>query len=137
MGKKRGPKPLLNISSAEDVKLSKMSKKERGKSIGSDPDDWDKNNIQQFIDMFEAYKPGLLRRMRQDVEVQMALSNIDKYATISKDSDMRRAFWLPDELSAVLEIGYPSFWTNPKHARWFIRHFPHFSFEDARRRVKR
>jgi hypothetical protein len=135
---KRGAKKVnLNLSSGEDTKFSKLSKKEQGKAIGGDPDDWDRQNIQQFIDMFEVYKPGLIRKMRQDVDVEMALSSTNKYAEVSKDSGMRRAFWLPDELSAVLEMGYPSFWTNPKHARWFIRHFPQFSFESSAKKSKR
>jgi len=136
MAGKKTKKVNLNLSSSEDTKFAKLSKKEQGQAIGGDPDDWDRQNIQQFIDMFEHYKPGLIRRMRTDVDTEIALSGTNRYAEVSKDSGMRRAFWLPDELSAIIELGYPSFWTNPKHARWFIRHFPQFSFESSAKRSK-
>ena len=124
-----------------------MAKKEQGQSIGGAPDDWDEKNIQEFLTLFEQSTISLpngsimtgkqiISKMRIDVETEMALSDTDKFATISKDSDMRKAFWLPDQFSAILEVAYPSLWTNPAHTRWFIRKFPIFSFENARRKVK-
>lgn len=136
MAKKRGPKPTVNISSSEDTKFAKLSNKERGKNIGGDPDQWDVDNIQQFLDIYEAAHPGHIRRMMEDVKVEIALSGINKYAEVSKDSGMRKAFWLPDNFAAILEVGYPSIWTNPKHTRWFIRHFPQFAYETYTKAVK-
>jgi hypothetical protein len=36
-----------------------------------------------------------------------------------------------------MELAYPTLWADPKHARWFMRKFPVFSYENYTRRIKR
>lgn len=115
-------------SSSEAAALKKMSKKELGRLQGGNPDETDEKWITIWIEMYERAYPGRIRRMISDLKVEIALSGIDKHAVVSKDSDMVKAFWLPADLQEVLEASYPSFWVNPKHARWFCRHFPQFAF---------
>ena len=136
--------PDLNPSSAEFSKLSKMSNKELGDARKSSiPDQWDYDNIERAIKVFDKAYPGLIVRMFADVCLEVEASGIDKYATISRDSDFRKSFWLPSApksdgfgLAEWMERAYPSIWREPKHAKWFVRHFPQFSFEYAAHRVK-
>lgn len=132
--KKRGIQS--NLSSGELSKFGKMSKKELGKSIGGNPDATDEGWIKTWVELYEKAFPGQIRRMSNDVATEIALSNVDKHAVVNKDSGMRKAFWLPENLQEVLEAAYPSFWTNPKHAQWFCDHFPQFAFATYARRVK-
>lgn len=125
--KKRGITPNVS-SSGEADKLKKLSKKEIGKNIGGNPDATDEKWIHIWIDMYEKAYPGKIGRMAKDVAVEIALTPVNKHVEISKDSEMRRAFWLPEDLQQVLEASYPSFWTNKKHAEWFCRKFPQFAF---------
>ena len=128
MRKKRGIK--VNVGSeAEASKLKKMSRKELGKDIGGDPDATDEKWIQIWVDMYEKAYSGKIRRMGADVATELALSSLNKNLEVSKEANMRKAFWLPDDLQQVLEASYPSFWTNPKHAEWFVRKFPQFAFK--------
>lgn len=117
-----------NVStSGEAADRGKLSIKEQGQQIGGNPDEWDYKNIKQLIDSYEQAYPGRLKKMKEDVVVEAALSGRTKdYGEISKDSEMRVAFWLPEDLQMVIERGYPSIWTNKKHATWFIKKFPIF-----------
>lgn len=133
--KRKGVTPNVS-SSGEADKLKKMSRKEIGKAQGGNPDSTDEKWITTWIDMYEKAYPGRIRRMSNDVATEVALSDINKFAEVSKDSGMRRSFWLPADLQEVLEASYPSFWTNPKHAAWFCRKFPQFAFETYAKRAK-
>jgi len=136
MGKK-GTKSVLNTSSAADSKIAKMSSKEKGKAIGGNPDETDYRNMLTFIEWHEQEHPGLIRRMRQQVEIEMRLSGLNKHAELSKDSELIKGFWLPETLQALWEKAYPSLYTNKKHAQWFCNKFPIFSFADAAKSIKR
>lgn len=126
MGKKLGIKANIG-SSSEANTLAKKGKKELGKDITDMPDAWDVKNIQTLIDTYEKAYPGRLGRMAQDYKVELALSGRSKdYGLISKDSDMRTAFWLPEDLQQVIEAAYPSLWTNKRHLAWFVKNFPIF-----------
>ncbi len=139
--KKKNLGPGLNPSSAEFSKLAKKSQKELGDSIASMPDDWDVRNIEQAIGRFEYENPRLIGKLFTDLEVELALSGISKTGGLGPD--YRKGFWLPSkakrrgfDLQRWMEQAYPSFWRNPKHASWFMRKFPQFSFEYAAKRVK-
>lgn len=114
-------------SSSESTQMSKKSRKEIGKEIGGNPDEWDQKNLQRLIDTYEKAFPGRLKRMKEDERVEAALSNRTKdFGVISKESDLRVAFWMPEDLQEVIERGYPSLWTNKKHIAWFLKRFPLF-----------
>lgn len=113
-------------SGAEESKLGKMSVKEKGKAIGGTPDEWDKKNIQDLIDSYDKAYPGRLKAMKSDVDVETALSGRTVHGEISKESELRVGFWLPEDLQMVMEQGYPSLWTNKKHAQWFMNNFKIF-----------
>jgi hypothetical protein len=116
-----------NLSSADEANHQKVSLKEVGQNIGGNPDKWDYENLKKLIDTYDKAFPGRLKKMKEDVMIEAALSGRTKdYGVISKDSDMRVGFWLPEDLQQVIERGYPSFWTNKKHAAWFIKKFPLF-----------
>jgi hypothetical protein len=115
------------LSDQEKSELGSKSMKDIGKSIGSDPDEWDIKNIQAWLDFYEKAYPGRIAAMKKDIEVELALSGRTKdYGEISKDSEMRLSMWLPAGLEEIFEIAYPSFWTNKEHLAWFLRHFPQF-----------
>lgn len=119
----------VNVGSSGDAaKLKKSSRKGLGKDIGGNPDATDEKWLTIWIDMYEKAYPGQIRRMGTDVATEMALSPLNKHAEISKDSGMRKAFWLPNDLQQVIEASYPSFWTEPRHAQWFCDKFPQFAF---------
>lgn len=142
MPRKKTLGPELNPSSSEFTKLSKLSQKKLGDSIGSMPDEWDEKNIEMALGRFEHENPGLINKMYNDLCVELALSGIGKHGELAEG--FRKGFWLPSsprkkgfDLQKWMEQAYPSFWRNEKHARWFMRHFPQFSFEYAAKRVKR
>lgn len=121
----------LNVSSSDEAsKLKKLSKKEIGKNIGGDPDDWDYNNIKVLMDSYEKAYPGRLQRMSNDYRLEYALSGRDKYGIVSGDADRRLVMWMPADLEQVVSASYPSLWTNKKHMAWFIRRFPIFAAAD-------
>jgi hypothetical protein len=125
--KRRGITPNLNLSSSKDTDISKLSKKEMGKAVSGNPDAWDKKNIESLIDSYEMAYPGRLRRMKEDVDVELALSGrTDKFGEISKLSEFRSTMWLPADLQEVLERSYPSLWTNKDHQVWFLQNWPIF-----------
>jgi hypothetical protein len=134
MANKRGIRS--NISESDAKGLTKKSSKQIGKDMGGNPDATDEKWIQIWIDMYDKAYPGRIRKMINDVAVEIALSDIKKHSVVSEDSEMRRAFWLPAELAEVLEASYPSFWTNQKHIRWFCRHFPQFAFDTYTKATK-
>lgn len=135
MGKRKGIS--INVgSSGEAAKLSKLGKKDIGKDVGGNPDATDEKWIQIWLDMYEKAYPGKIRKMSEDVKVEIALSGIKKHSVVNEGSEMRKAFWLPDDLQQVLEASYPSFWVNPKHIAWFCRHFPVFAFDTYTKRTK-
>jgi hypothetical protein len=136
MTKKKGLQSVLNESSAVDSTFKKLSRKEQGKAIGGNPDETDFNHITIWIDMFEKAYPGVVLKMFNDVKVQLALSDTNKWVELSKDSEFRRLFWLPYPLQEIFERAYPSFWTNKKHAEWFCKKFPQFAFATAAKVVK-
>ena len=114
-------------SSGEETAMGKKSLKEQGKDIGGDPDEWDRKNLEMIIEIYRKAFPGRLESMANDVKVEAALSGRTKdFGEISKDSELRVGFWLPEDLQAVIERGYPSLWTNKKHAQWFMNNFKEF-----------
>lgn len=131
-----------NVSSAEFSKLGKLSQKELGDTQASQmPDEWDFQNIEQALGRFEVDHPRLIEKMFNDVCTEMALSGIKSTGEVG--GGLRKGFWLPNsprkgkfDLQKWMEQAYPSFWRNEKHARWFMRKFPQFSFEYAARKVK-
>lgn len=131
-----------SVSSSEFSKLSKMSQKDLGRSQGhGTPDEWDYENIERAIKVYEKAHPGVIRRMYDDVCNEMALSDISKHGEVL--AGVRKGFWLPSKtgtsdfgLQEWMEKAYPSLWQEKKHARWFIRKFPQFSFEYAAKRIK-
>lgn len=137
--------PDLSPSSAEFSKLSKLSKKELGDArASSTPDEWDYENIDRAIKVFNKAYPGLITRMYNDVCTEMALTGISKHAILNEQSGFQKGFWLPSSprkdgsfgLAEWMERAYPSLWREPKHARWFMRKFPQFSYEYAAKRMK-
>lgn len=113
-------------SSGEADALDKLSRKEIGKGIGSNPDDWDYRNIATLVEIYDKAHPGRIKRMKSDYDVEYALSARGAHGVVASQSDTRLAMWLPGDLQEVLERGYPSIWTNKKHLRWFLRKFPQF-----------
>lgn len=127
----------LNPSSSEFSKLSKLSQKQLGKQQAhGNPDEKDFENIERIVKVFDKAHPGLIKTMFNDVCTELALSGIDKHGILNKGSDFKRAFWLPNDLQFWMEKAYPSFWQEPRHAKWFCRKFPQFSYEHAASRVK-
>ena len=130
----------LNPSSLADRKLAKSSVKERAKALANAemPDEWDRDNIDKAIKLFERKYPGMIYRMAVQVQKEVEASDIDKHATISQDSDFRRAFWLPAPLQKFMEDSYPSiaFGKNKRHVNWFIRNFEVFSYQYYAKRTK-
>jgi hypothetical protein len=121
-------KPIeLNVSSSDETnQLKKLSKKEIGKQISGNPDNWDFKNLSTIIDLYKKTFPGRLDRMKHDVDVEVALS--PKETTMDRHDGM----WMPADLQEVLEAAYPSFWTNRKHKSWFLRKFPVFKIKERK-----
>jgi len=134
---KKGLSSQLNLNSAVDSAFAKMSRKEQGKAIGSNPDEIDEKWINIWVDMYNKAYPGRLKKMARDVRNEIIASDITKHAELSKDSALRKGFWLPQDLCDVLEKAYPSFWTNQQHADWFCRKFPIFSYQTYTKALKR
>lgn len=132
----KGPKSVLGNTSA-DTQFTKLSRKEQGKQIGENPDETDYRNMCTFIGWHEQAHPGVVKKMRKQVEIEMRLSGLNKHAELSSDSEFRKGFWLPETLQALWEKAYPSLFTNKKHAEWFCDKFPIFSFADAAKKVNR
>jgi hypothetical protein len=132
-----------SASSAEFSKLAKMNQKELGRTIGQgDPDRWDEENIERIIKIYEHSHPGVIDKIYNDVCTEIALSGMSKHGEVM--AGVQKGFWLPGPLNEKdyslqewMERAYPSLWTNKKHSRWFMRHFPQFSFEYAAKRMKR
>ncbi len=133
--KKRGIKSSLG-NTAKDTAFSKLSIKEKGQAIHSNPDSQDEIYINIWIELFERSYPRMIASMRRDVEKELTYSDTNKHAELNQASQLRKGFWLPEQLQQLMETAYPSFFTNKKHAEWFCRKFPVFSFEDAANRVK-
>lgn len=128
---KTGFKDNYAGTSGEEASLGKLSIKEKGQQVGGNPDEWDYKNLVMLIESYEQAYPGRLKKMKEDVVMEARLSGRTKdYGVISEESEMRVAFWLPEDLQMVIEKGYPSFWTNKKHAAWFIKKFPLFMRAD-------
>lgn len=126
-----------DVSSAQFSSMAKMSRKELGKTQAkSMPDEWDFENIERLLKVYDKAHPGRIKRMFDDTCTEIALSGLDKHATVSEASDMRKLFWLPEDLVEWFEKAYPSLWQEKKHAEWFTRKFPQFSFQYAASRVK-
>lgn len=129
-------------SSAEFSKLAKMSQKELGRQqAGGMPDDWDYENIERAIKIYDKSHPGVIKRMYDDVCTEVALSGISKHGEVL--GGVRKGFWLPSKtgssdfgLQEWLEKAYPSLWQEPKHYKWFIRKFPQFAYETAIKQIK-
>lgn len=128
----------LNPSSLADVTLAKLSVKERGKAManGEMPDDWDFENITNALRKFEHLHPGLIDRIGADVDREVRASGITKHAMLSNDSAFQKGFWLPVGMMDWMEMAYPTFWANERHARWFMRKFSIFSYEYHAHRIK-
>lgn len=130
------------VSSSEFSKLARMSQKELGRvQAGGAPDEWDFENIERAIKIYDKSHPGVIQRMFDDVCTEMALSDISKHGEVL--GGVRKGFWLPSKtgtsdfgLQEWMEKAYPSLWQEKKHMQWFIRKFPQFSFEYAARKVK-
>lgn len=122
MGKKLPGK--LNVAEEE---IAGKNRKQLGNEVRGEPDEWDRKNIQNFINLFEKAWPGQIAKLKSEYDVELALSGRTKdYSEISKDSEMRLSMWLPGGLQDVLEQAYPSFWTNKKHLAWFLSNWPIF-----------
>lgn len=125
MGKKKAIS--LNVASSDEAsRLSKLSRKEQGKQIRDNPDEWDVKNIQVLIGSYEKAYPGRLKRMYHDMKIEYAASGRDEYGVVAGQSDSRLAMWMPEDLQEALERVYPSIWTNKKHLIWFLKNFPTF-----------
>lgn len=135
---KKGKRVNLNPSSSFDMALAKMSAKERGKAMaaGEMPDQWDVDNIDNELRLFEAKFPGLIRRMANDVAKEIQATKITKHAVLYDSSEFKRSFWLPAPLQAWMEQAYPTFWVSKKHISWFCRHYPIFAYETYTKRYK-
>jgi hypothetical protein len=117
----------LGTAKVEASEIKGLSRKQLGEAQGGDPDEWDIKNIQAWIDLYEKAYPGQIRKVQQDMAVELALSGRTKdYGEISNQSETRLVMTMPGNLQEVLQRAYPSVWTNPKHLAWFLRHFPQF-----------
>lgn len=131
-----------SASSAEFSKLAKMSQKELGRAQSSGtPDEWDYENIERAIKVYDKSHPGIISRMYNDVCNEIALSGMSKHGEVL--GGVRKGFWLPSKtgetdfgLQEWMEKAYPSLWQDKKHCEWFIRKFPQFSFAYAAKRIK-
>lgn len=119
------PKKSL-LSPAEEQVVKKMSKKELGKSIHGNPDEWDRKNLEVLINSYEQAHPGRLTKMASDYKVERALSTRNDYGVVSEQSNARFVMWMPEDLQKVIQKGYPSIWTNERHLHWFLKRFPIF-----------
>ena len=127
MAKHNVDKKLPGKLTVSEDEIAGKNRKQLGQEIQGDPDEWDRKNIQNFIDLFERAFPGQIAKLKSDYAVELALSGRTKdFSEISKASEMRLSMWLPGGLQEVLEQAYPSIWTNKKHLSWFLKEFPQF-----------
>lgn len=122
------PKPKIGHATSDDAgALAKLNAKGKGKDIQGDPDEWDYKNIQAWLALYEKAYPGRIRKMSDDIKVELALSGRTKdFGEIDANSELRLSMWLPADLQEIMEAAYPTFWTNKKHLAWFLNHFPVF-----------
>jgi len=131
-----------SVSSADFSTMSKMSKKELGKHMAQEtPDQSDIDNIERIIKVYERSHPGVIRRLSDDARTEVALSNMNSDARVM--ADWQRAFWLPGKayesdfgLDEWMEKAYPSLWHNKKHAEWFMKNFPQFTYVTHAKELK-
>lgn len=118
--------------------LAKMSVKERGKALadGDMPDGWDRKNIDAALNLYDRTHPGQIAKLANDVYAEVQASTMGKNAELGKTGVLRKGFWLPNDFQSWMELAYPSFWINKKHAEWFMKNFPVFSYANYSRRAK-
>lgn len=119
-------KKLSKLSDTDEKELQKLSKKERIQAVTGEPDDSDVRNLTELFTLYEKSHPGLLARMKQDHDTQVALGeNISKPRGYQSKL-LSPAFWMPQDLQEFVEEYFPTLWQNKAHAEWFVRKFPLF-----------
>ena len=106
----------------------------RGKADIADaigmPDQSDYENLSRIIAHYRKLRPGFLEQHMAAVRREF---NSGRYGTnlrtrgqaeVNKDSRMRFAVDIPQDLGRAIERIFPSMFRSKKHLRWFTRKFP-------------
>jgi hypothetical protein len=116
---------LSKLSDRDEASLTKTGRRERVKAISGTPDEEDIRNLSILFNTYNQVTGGLLRRMADSVKMERAL-NSKAIEEKSVDDSENLVMWMPKDLQEEVEKYWPSLWTNPKHLRWFLKHFPVF-----------
>lgn len=94
------------------------------------PDNGDLENIQMLMRIYEKKRPGELFAVatdsRKDIKYTRELGTVVDN-TAANQGTTRRVMSMPVGFAQELYKAYPSFKTDMKHQRWFLRHFPIFN----------
>lgn len=120
-------------------------KPEHWSDIVGMPDQWDKKNLTNLINKFKRQnftftdKTGKKHVASGAVWIKYEVADSKKshelggvgeianpFGVKSKDSDMRVATAMPNELHRLIQETYPTLFKDKKHFGWFVKNFPEF-----------
>ena len=118
---------ISKLTNKDEEFFEDKSLKERKFAVNGKPDISDRNNLQLLFDLYNKHTFNQLKRFCDQLAVERAFNNRDsKFIAERGVLGDKLSFALPQELQIYMERWYPTIWTNPEHARWFIKTFPRF-----------
>ena len=94
------------------------------------PDQQDYDNLVRIINHYKRLRPGFLEQHIATVRREFTNGKYGNnfvrkgHAEVNKDSGMRFAVDIPEDLGRAIERIFPSMFRSKKHLRWFTRKFP-------------
>ena len=118
---------VSKLTESDENYFKAFATKERKHAVDGEPDQDDVYNLQKLFEMYDKSTMGKLKRFCNQLAAERALNKRDEQFTHDRGvKGETLAFALPQELQQFMERYYPTIWTNPKHARWFVTKFPQF-----------
>jgi len=94
------------------------------------PDQQDYETLVKIFNQYEKKRPGFLKQHIATARSEFASGTyggnlaFKGEAVVNKDSHMRLALDIPEDLGMAIEKVFPSMFRSKKHLRWFCQKFP-------------
>jgi hypothetical protein len=112
--------------------VSNRGKGDVADAIGM-PDQTDYDNLVRIIEHYRRLRPGFLEQHIATVRAEFSAGKyggnlaFKNEAEVNKDSHMRLALDIPEDLGRAIEKLFPSMFRSKKHLRWFCQKFPYLT----------
>lgn len=117
-------KKISKLNDRDEDFFKSRALKERKLAVTGKWDSSDTYNLQLLFENYDKHTGGLLKRFCSQLAAERTLNG--KIVMKNVNAVENIAFALPQDLQLFMERYYPSIWTNPDHAREFVKRFPMF-----------